>query len=116
GKYVLWDHSLELPHKHLESEKTTLDAVAIGTVTHKLKVGENEKLEIYDFPGEYAQRFDGIDKNGGERPSDVQHIFEDNERTIDIRMGQEETPGLLIKASSAVRHLVSGHKFTLERH
>ena len=116
GKYVLWDHSFELPHKHLEAEKTTLDAITVGTVSHKLKVGENEKLEIYDFPGEYAQRYDGIDKSGGDRPSDIQHIFEDNDRTVGIRMGQEETPGLLIKATSTVRHLVAGHKFTLERH
>ena len=116
GKYVLWDHTFELPHKHLEAEKITLDAVTVGTVSHKLKVGENEKLEIYDFPGEYAQRFDGIDKSGGDRPADIQHIFEDNNRTVGIRMGQEETPGLLIRATSTVRHLVAGHKFTLERH
>jgi len=116
GKYLLWDHTFELPHKHLEAEKTTLDAVMVGTVSHKLKVGENEKLEIYDFPGEYAQRFDGVDKGGGDRPSDLQHVFEDKDRTVGIRMGQEETPDILIKAGSTVRHLVSGHKFTLERH
>ena len=66
GKYTLWDHSFELPHKHLETDKTIQDSVSAGKVTHKLKVGGNDKLEIYDFPGEYAQRFDGIDRSGGD--------------------------------------------------
>ncbi len=68
GKHTLWDHCFELPHKHLDAEKTIQDSVTSGTVTHKLKVGGNEKLEIYDYPGEYAQRFDGVDKGGGEQP------------------------------------------------
>src|SRR5262249_32657177 len=68
GKVTLWDHSFELPHKHLEADKTTQDSVQVGGVNHKLKVGNNDKLELYDWPGEYAQRFDGIDKGGGEQP------------------------------------------------
>ena len=61
GKYTVWDHCFELPYKHLEAEKTVLDSLSVGKVAHKLKVGGNDKLEIYDFPGGYAQRFDGID-------------------------------------------------------
>ena len=63
--------------------------MAVGQVTHKLKVGDNGKLEIYDYPGEYAQRFDGVDPGGGDRPADLQKIFDDNKRTVDIRMEQE---------------------------
>src|SRR5581483_4393409 len=72
GKYTLWDHSFELPHKHLEAEKSTLDSVPVGKVNHKLQVGGNNQFEIYDFPGEYAQRFDGINPGGGERAGDLQ--------------------------------------------
>ena len=28
----------------------------------------DEFLEVYDYPGEYAQRFDGVDPGGGDRP------------------------------------------------
>jgi type VI secretion system secreted protein VgrG len=115
GKVTLWDHSFELPHKHLEADKTIADSVQVGTVNHKQKVG-NDKLEIYDYPGEYAQRFDGVDKGGGERPADVQKIFDDNKRTVGIRMQQETTPGIVISGTSTCRQLVSGHKFTLTRH
>ena len=67
GKVTLWDHCFELPHKHLEAEKPVLDTVQIGRATHKLKVGGNDKLELYDWPGAYAQRFDGVDKGGGDQ-------------------------------------------------
>src|SRR5262249_33848446 len=41
GKFTLWDHTFEIPHKHLETEKTVLDSVKVGKVTHKLAVGGN---------------------------------------------------------------------------
>ncbi len=116
GKYTLWDHCFELPHKHLETEQPIQDSVSVGEVTHKLKVGNNDKLEIYDWPGEYAQRFDGVDKGGGEKPADVEKIFEDNKRTVKIRMEQEALPSVVILGASSSRQLVSGHKFTLARH
>lgn len=116
GKYVLWDHSFELPHKHLEAEKPILDSVSVGKVNHKLKLNMSEKLEIYDYPGEYAQRFDGIDSGGGDRAADLQNIFQDNARTAEIRMQEEAWPSLVIHGSSGCRNFTSGHKFTLEKH
>jgi len=116
GKYTLWDHCFELPGKHLEAEKTVMDSVPVGTVTHKLKVGGNEKFESYDYPGAYAQRFDGVDAGGGDSAGELNKIFEDNQRTAGIRMQQETVPALVINGSSNCRHLVSGHKFTLTDH
>jgi type VI secretion system secreted protein VgrG len=116
GKVTLWDHCFEKPHKHLEAEKTIQDSVAAGKVTHKQALGPNAPLEIYDFPGEYAQRFDGVSRGGGEQPAEIEKIFDDNKRTVGIRMQQETVPGLVIHGSSTCRHLVAGHKFTLERH
>jgi type VI secretion system secreted protein VgrG len=116
GKVTLWDHCFELPHKHLEAEAPIQGSVAAGKSSHKLKVGNNDKFELYDYPGAYAQRFDGIDKGGGERPSELQKIFQDNQRTVDIRMQEEAAASVLVSGASHVRHLVSGHKFTLERH
>jgi type VI secretion system secreted protein VgrG len=116
GKYTLWDHCFELPHKHLEAEEPILPNVQVGTVQHKLQVGNNDKLEIYDYPGAYAQRFDGIDKGGGEQSGELQKIFEDNKRVVKIRMQQEALPSVVIQGGSNCRNVVSGHKFTLERH
>jgi type VI secretion system secreted protein VgrG len=116
GKYTLWDHCFELPHKHLEVDQTVLEAVPVGKVTHKLKVAGNDKLEIYHFPGGYAQRFDGVDKAGAPKPADLEKIFEDNKRTVAIRMLEEAGAGLAIHGAGNCRPFVTGHKFTLERH
>jgi type VI secretion system secreted protein VgrG len=116
GKYTLWDHCFELPHKHLEADDLIVPEVQVGDVKHKLQVGGNNNLEIYDYPGYYAQRFDGIDKGGGEQPAEVQKIFQDNKRTVKIRMQQEALPSLVIQGASDCRQLVSGHKFSLVRH
>src|SRR5262249_45357893 len=67
GKFKLWDHCFELPHKHLEGQRVIQDSVPVGTVTHRLKVGGNQRLEIHDYPGCYAQRFDGVQPGGGDR-------------------------------------------------
>ncbi len=116
GECTLWDQSFEVPGNPLEASETTIESVQIGKVTHKLRVGGNDQLEIYDYPGGYAQRFDGIDRVGGERPVDVQHIFEDRTRTVRIRMEQEEVAGLEIQGVSDCGHFTSGHEFTLDRH
>jgi type VI secretion system secreted protein VgrG len=116
GKYTLWDHCFEMPPKHLEAEQPIQDSSAAGEVTHKLKVGGNDSLEVYDYPGGYAQRFDGVDRAGGDRAGDLQKIFEDNRRTVRIRMEEEAAGGLVVRGRSNCRHLVSGHEFTLERH
>src|SRR5215831_2867011 len=116
GKYTLWDHCFELPGKNLEADSTIIDSVMAGKVSHMLKVGGNDKFEIYDYPGEYAQRFDGVDGMGGNQPGDLQKIFEDNKRTVKLRIEEETVPGLVIEASSNCRQFVSGHRFSLERH
>lgn len=116
GRYTLWDHSFELPHKHLEADKTILDGVAVGQVRHKLKIGQNDKLEVYDYPGEYAQRFDGIDPGGGDRPQDVQKVFGENQRTVGIRMQAEAAASMIIQGAGTCRNFVSGRLFSLTEH
>ncbi len=60
SKYTLWDHSFQQPTQNLEAKENILDSVEVGTVTHPLKDQANTSLEIYDFPGGYAERFDGV--------------------------------------------------------
>ena len=116
GKYTLWDHCFELPHQHLEAVQGIQASVSAGQVRHQLEVDHNEKLELYDYPGEYAQRYDGVNPGGGDRSSDLEHIFEDNRRTVRIRMEEEAAPGLVIHGASNCRQFVTGYAFTLTRH
>lgn len=115
GECTLWDHCFELPGNHLEAKEKTIESVPVGKVVHKLNLA-NDQLEIYDYPGSYAQRFDGIDPSGGDRPADIAHIFADRLRTVRLRMEQEEVLGVLIEGSSDCGHFLPGHRFTLERH
>jgi len=116
GEYTLRDYCFELPGNHLEAKEKILDSVAIGKVTHKLQVGENDKLEIYEYPGGYARRFDGVAKTGMPQPENLQYILEDRDRTARVRMEREEGASLEVAGSSNCGNFVPGCRFTLERH
>ena len=116
GKFTAWDHNFEMPTKHLEADKTITDSVTVGTVTHKLKVANNDSLELYEYPGGYASRFDGINKSGGEQAASLQHIFTDNTRTVEIRMQAEALSSLLIRGRGAHAGFTAGHTFDLTKH
>jgi type VI secretion system secreted protein VgrG len=116
SKVELWDHSFELPHKHLEAEKTPADTATVGRVSHRLRAAAAGELEVFDYPGDYAKRFDGIAPGGGDRAGDLQKIFQDNTRTADARMQAEAAGAIVIHGTSDCRQLVSGHRFTLRDH
>jgi type VI secretion system secreted protein VgrG len=116
GKYRLWDQCFELPGKNFEAIQPTLGTVQAGTVSHSLKVANNDQLEMYEFPGAFAQRFDGIAPGGADRASDIQNIFKDNTRTATIRMQQETAASVTISGSSTCRQFAAGCKFTLDGH
>jgi type VI secretion system secreted protein VgrG len=113
AKVTLRDHCFELPHQHLESDSTIQPSAAVGTATHPLDIADHVELELYEWPGEYAQRFDGVAPGGAERPQDVQEISKDGKRTAKIRMEQEAVTAMTVQGASNCRQLVSGHKFTL---
>jgi len=116
GEYTLRDHCFELPAHHLEAKRKTVKLVTVGKVNHSLSAGGNDQLEIYEYPGGYAQRFDGIDANGTPRPRDLKRIFEDRDRTVRIRMEQEDVGSLEIRGGSNCGNFGAGHKFVLDRH
>ncbi len=59
GKITLWDHSFERLNKDIRSGKSITDSVLAGKVGHKLKIGDNGKLEVYDWPETQVGRFEG---------------------------------------------------------
>jgi type VI secretion system secreted protein VgrG len=116
GKSTLWDYNFELPDKHLEASQPTLETVQAGTVAHKLKVGGNDAWELYEYPGGYAKRPDGVTAGGGDNAADLQKIFTDNARTVGLRMQQETLPALTIFGTSNHGGFTPGYTFTLQNH
>jgi type VI secretion system secreted protein VgrG len=102
GKVRLWDHCFEMPGKNLEAEQ----AVEGGEAAH----------ELYDYPGSYAQRFDGVDSGGGDRASQLQKIFDENARVAGIRAQEAGVLRRLLRADSNYPLLTAGHKFGIEKH
>ena len=116
GKVTLRDHHFQTPDQTLEGTALIQDSVQAGQVAHRLAIAGNDRLEIYDYPGGYADRFDGIDPAGGERPEELQKLFEAARRTAEIRMQEEAARSLAIGGVATAPGLASGHRFTLSRH
>ncbi len=116
GKFTARDYSFEMPQKNLEAMKEIADSATVGTVKHSLKVASNDKLEVYEYPGFYAKRFDGVDKGGAEKASDLSKIEKDNTRTTEIRMKQLAADDLTVSGAGNVRTFSAGHKFELDNH
>jgi type VI secretion system secreted protein VgrG len=113
GKYTLWDHSFELPGRNLEAIDAIQESVAAGQVLHRLDLAVSDALEIYDYPGGYAKRFDGIGASGEERPEVLAQIAEEAQRTARLRMQEEAAGSLVIRGGSTAATFVPGHRFTL---
>ena len=105
GKFTLWDSHFQLPKKTLEA-----------TQPSRFSVGGNDDLEIYDFPGGYARKQDGIDKSGGEQASDLQKIFDDNRNIAQIRMQEIDAQHKNINGTSDCAAFTAGQRFTLSNH
>lgn len=105
GKVTLWDHNFELPTSKLDASQSSL-----------FNIGGNENLEIYDFPGEYAKRFDGVDRSGGVDSASLQKVFEDRSRTARIRQQEIDVAHKIVHATSDCAAITSGYRFTLSTH
>jgi type VI secretion system secreted protein VgrG len=116
GKVTLWDHSFEKPGSNFEAQTEVRETLPIGAEEHKLRVGGASELEFYEYPGGYAQRFDGINPGGGERPEEIQKINDDNQRTAEIRANQEAMRMITITAHTHYMNICPGYKFDLKRH
>lgn len=115
GRVTLRDHSFELPNDPLEASAAAPQTVQVGRVPHPLaSAGGAESLEIYEWPGAYARRFDGVDRYGNRLGEDsLQRILPDGRRTATIRMEQEAAEAILLRGQGLYRHMVPGHGFRL---
>ncbi len=98
GKCEFRDYHFEMPSKTLdESEATTF------------KVANNVKLNLYDYPGEYAQPFN----KPAERLGDVERTGEGVAR---LRMQEEEVAHQMYTGVSNIRDFVPGYQFEVTEH
>jgi type VI secretion system secreted protein VgrG len=94
GKFAINDYHFQTPTADLLVNAPTV-----------VKLPGNSKFEMYDYPGEFAKRFDGDDKMGKVRP--------DGERTVKLRIQEVEAQHNEITGSAAQPGMCSGFKFDL---
>lgn len=116
AKYQLRDHCFQMPNSTLDSSTRILGHVQVGQVQHTLSLDPKQRSEIYEHPGGYGWRFDGVSTAGANQPAYVQNLFQDNERLAHIRMQEQATPAVMIQGESRCGHLLPGYTFTLTKH
>jgi type VI secretion system secreted protein VgrG len=116
GKVTLRDYEFELPANALEVSAAIPESVRAGSVTHTLRPPGSDTRELYDYPGGYAERFDGIDPGGGERPQDIQRLLQVAPQVAAIRMQEEAAGCVVVTASSTCLAAATGHTFALAGH
>jgi len=98
GKYALRDHHFEMSGKTLEDTESSI---------FNQKVNSN--LEVYDYPGDYAEKFNKT----GERLDQVQN---EARKIVRLRMEEEETSHLVYTGASYCRDFNCGFRFDLTGH
>ena len=105
GKFTLRDYNFQLPTNSLEAVQMS-----------RFNIGGNQEVEVYDHPGEYAKRFDGIDAGGGEQPSFLQKVFDDRTRTVGIRQEEIDVAYKSSPGASDCCAMTAGYRFQLTTH
>ena len=107
GKVTLWDSCFELPGQNLQSQQSLASSIQSGTISHKLAIAGSDQLELYDYPGGYAQRFDGVAPGGGDRSGDLNKVFQDGTRTAGLRMQERAAGAIVIEGQSLCPQLTA---------
>ena len=108
GKVTLRDFTFQLPDSPLDAAREIQPTVQAGAVVHRLALPATSGLEVYDFPGGYAKRFDGVDAGG--------NIFGEANRVAAIRMQEIAAAALTIDGSGNQPQFNAGIRFTLAQH
>ncbi len=105
GKVILWDYNFQLPNNKLDSQQTSV-----------FSVGDNQKLEFYDFPGGYARKYDGIAAGGGENVGDLGNVFPDKLNTVNTMMESLDDKYKVVSGAGDCSAMTSGYRFELFNH
>ena len=104
GKISFRDHNIQQPGKNLAKIEST-----------KFEVGGNMEWEVYDFPGGYARKFDGI-KPQGVPGDDLGNIDPDGQRTAENAMQVIDAQYMTGDGRSNCSSLTTGHRFKMKDH
>lgn len=105
GKVTVWDYNFQLTKKTLDAEEKS-----------QYSIGNNQELESYTFPTGYARKYDGIDKSGGEQPSNLNDVFPDIKRTAQNRLAALDSQHKVLKGISDCCSITPGYRFQLKNH
>ncbi len=105
GKVTLWDHNFQLPTNKLDEVQQSV-----------FSVSDNQKLELYDYPGGYARKYDGIDKGGGEQSGELNNVFNDRQSTVKTMMESLDAQYKVISGASDCSAMTAGYRFELFNH
>jgi type VI secretion system secreted protein VgrG len=119
GVERLRDHHFQLPTNQLKAEELIRDGIPLGASRDdknwKLHVAGNDDMEVYDYPGEYAKRFDEVDRQGSIDQNRMK-VTAEGLKIARLRMEQVEAGSVRMAGLSGYHHLASGYKFQLAGH
>jgi type VI secretion system secreted protein VgrG len=95
GKWTHRDYHHEAPTNAFEISEPSIDVA-----------DEGKKFEVYDYPGDYAKKFNKADSAAKARP--------EGEKLTRIRMEKEETFHIVVSGSSKCRAFTTGYKFDVQ--
>lgn len=114
GMYTVWDYSFALADKKLAGDEKIAEKVKVGVAEHTLHVAHNvEDLQVFDYPGGYADRYDPVSPQGTDKDSAASNAHKDKSRVAQLRMQEQAAASLNCRGEGRVRHFTAGHKFTL---
>lgn len=105
GKITLWDHQFEKPQENFSIEEMS-----------RHDMNGNREMELYDFPGAYAKRYDGIDKGGSEQPDQLVNIYSERGKAAGILRDARDAYFAVSHGTARCATFTSGHKFKLNGH
>jgi len=105
GSVAFRDRNFQLPGNSLSANVQSLH-----------KVGDNHNLEVYEFPGGYARKYDGKDRMGGDSSSGLDGIFPDKDRTLQNSMEALDSQYEVLDGASNCCAFTSGYKIKLTKH
>lgn len=105
GKVSFWDSHFQLPGNHLDATHPSV-----------FKVGDNQKLEVYDYPGGYARKYDGINGSGGEQAGELNKVYDDKTKKALTVMQSLDAQYRVVSGNSDCSSMTSGYRFKLLDH
>lgn len=116
GTFVTWDQCFELTRQdhgfqNLEARQQMRDSIQVGSVPHTLKLDVMTPVEVYDYPGGYAKRFDSVDRGGKPQPENLGQVVPAGAQAARLRVEEEAARSLTVRGTSNRAQLTPGYHF-----